>query len=107
MPAKQAPMINVSGYFHHPDGDTLTYTAPSSDNMVATTTISGGNMLQVIAGRPATSMKATITVTATDPDGQTAIQKFMVSVTADATPPPKNPKFRHHAAVYEGWAPTR
>ena len=71
--------VDVAPRFRDVDGDTLTYTAASSDPGVVTPTIrqSELTMTAVAAGQ------ATVTVTATDPDGEVATQ--MVSVTV---PPP-------------------
>ena len=55
--------VDVSGNFSDPDGDTLTYTAASSDDTVATVSVSGAEV--TVAGVAAGS--ATVTVTATDP----------------------------------------
>ena len=68
--------VDVSGYFSDPDGDTLTYTATSSDTTLATVSVSGATV--TITGVAAGT--ATITVTATDPGGLSAIQTFTVTV---------------------------
>ena len=75
-----ASTMNVSGYFSDADGDTLTYSAMSSDTAVATATVAG-SMLTVT---PVAVGSATITVTATDPDRAYAMQTFMVTVEAAA-----------------------
>ena len=69
--------VDVSeNYFSDPDGDELTYTAASSDDAVATVSVSGAevNVTGVAAG------SATVTVTATDPGGLSADQMFDVAV---------------------------
>ena len=72
--------IDLSMYFMDPDGDMLTYGATSDMMMYATVSLSG-SMLTVMG---VADGMATITVTATDPDGEMASQTFMVTV---ATPP--------------------
>ena len=85
--------IDVSNYFHHPDGATMTYTASSSAATVATASIpTGTSMLTIIGQRPMAQATATVTVTASDPDGQTAKQPISVTVAADDTPAPVDPK---------------
>ena len=68
--------IDVSSYFSDPDGDTLTYTAGSSDTAIATVSVSSATVTisAVAIGT------ATITVTATDPDAETADQTISVTV---------------------------
>ena len=82
--------ISLTGYFSHPQGNALTYSAASSDTGVVQTAISNNTDLQVIPRRAGT---ATITVTATSPSGLTATQSFTVNFTetvfvgeADAVP---------------------
>ena len=73
---------DVSGYFSDADmGDTLTYTAASSDDMLATASVDGSmvTITGVAAGM------ATITVTATDAAGAYAMQTIMVTVEAADT----------------------
>ena len=71
-----ADTINVSGYFVDPDGDSLSYSARSSNTAIAVTQISGDGLTVhgVAQGR------ATITVTARDPGGLAATQEFDVTV---------------------------
>ena len=66
----------LTEYFDDVDGDPLEFDASSSDTAVATAVVTEG-VLTVAAVSPGT---ATITVTATDPDGETATQEFDVSV---------------------------
>ena len=68
--------VDASQYFTDPDGDTLTYTAMSSNSSVATASVSGSTVTitAVAAG------SATITVTARDPDDLTATQQAGVTV---------------------------
>ena len=76
-----AKTLDVSGYFTDPDGETLTYTASSSDTSKATETISGSTLTVagVAAGTP------TITVTASD-GSLTVNQTFTLTVTANSAP---------------------
>jgi len=66
----------VSSHFRDADGDALTYAAESSDEGVATATVSG-SQVRVAGIAPGT---ATVTVTASDPGGRTATQSFGVAV---------------------------
>ena len=68
--------VDVSGNFSDPDGDELTYTAASSDDTVATVSVSGAEV--TVTGVAAGS--ATVTVTATDPGDLSADQMFDVTV---------------------------
>ena len=72
----------VSGYFTDPDGDALAYAAASSDDEVATASMSDSTL--TIAGvRGGT---ATVTVTATDPGGLSAEQEAVVRVNQAPVP---------------------
>ena len=66
--------VFVASYFE--DRDKLTYTAESSDEAVATVTVSGSSVRVTGVARGT----ATVTVTARDPGGQEATQGFAVSV---------------------------
>ena len=81
----QMSTIDVSTYFSDDDGDMLTYTAGSSDAMIATAIVSG-SMLTIEGKMEGT---ATITVTATDlaGSGMGATQTFDVTVTAELMAP--------------------
>ena len=68
--------VNAATYFSDPDGDALTYSAASSNASVARTSVSGSTV--TITGASVGS--ASITVTARDPDGLTATQRFSVTV---------------------------
>ena len=68
--------VNVSGKFSDPDGDTLTYSARSSDTNIATASASGN----IVTIRAVADGKATVTVTATDPGGLKATQAFTVTI---------------------------
>ena len=68
--------IDLGSYFSDPDGDALTYTASSSNTHVATIRVLDGTVTVVARhlGR------ADIRVTASDPDGLHATQRFSVTV---------------------------
>ena len=68
--------VVVSAYFRDPDGDSLTYTAASSNPEVATVAVSGDSVAVTALAKGL----ATITVTATDGEGLTAEQRFEVTV---------------------------
>ena len=70
--------LNLSSYFDDPDGDDLTYAAESSMETYATAEVDESTLTieALEAG------KATITVTASDPDGAEAEQTFVVTVSA-------------------------
>ena len=68
--------VEVAAYFTDPDGDALTYVATSSNTPVATVEVSGDTV--TISGDAEGT--ATITVTARDPGGLTATQRFDATV---------------------------
>ena len=70
--------VNVAGNFTDPDGNTLSFAAASSDDAVATASVSGSNV--TIEGVSAGT--ATVTVTASDPGGLSATQSISVTVEA-------------------------
>ena len=70
--------MDVSGNFNDPDGDALTYTAMSDNTDAATVSVDGS--MVTITGVAHGS--ATITVTATDPAGESVEQEIMVTVEA-------------------------
>lgn len=77
--------FNLASYFSDPDGDTLTYTARTTNVFFAAVWVTG-NQLNVRSGVDGV---ATITVTATDPGGLTASQSFRLTTTfSNPTPPP-------------------
>ena len=68
--------VNLSGYFTDADGDTLTYSAVSSDTAKATVSLSDATLTVT----PVAVGTSTITATATDPDGAFATQTFTMTV---------------------------
>ena len=70
--------VNVAGNFTDPDGNTLSFAAASSDDAVATASVSGSNV--TINGVSAGT--ATVTVTASDPGGLSVTQSISVTVEA-------------------------
>ena len=76
--------LDVARYFSDPDGDTLTYAATTSNAAVVSVGVSGNTL--TLSGE--TQGRATVTVTATDPDGLSATQDVNVSVTTNRAPAP-------------------
>ena len=68
--------FDLSGVFHDPDGDALSFSAVSSKYHVATMWVDGSTLTVLGTG---TGM-ATITVTAKDPDGNQVSDEFEVTV---------------------------
>ncbi len=68
--------IGVAAHFSDPEGDPLALAAASSDPEVARAEAKGDSVLIVAAAKG----KATVTVTARDPGGETAEQSFEVTV---------------------------
>jgi len=68
--------IDASQYFTEPDGETLTYSAISSNPVVASVSV-GGSTVTVTADAKGTS---NVTITATDPGGLAATQTFQTTV---------------------------
>ncbi len=77
--------VGVSGAFRDPDGNALSYAAESSDDLVATATVSGSE----VTIRPVSAGSATVTVTATDPGGLKATQNIAVTVEPPENRPPR------------------
>ena len=77
-PSGGTHQADLSGAFDDPDGDSLAYTASSSDESVATAAIDG-NTLTITAAAAGT---ATITVTASDGAGASAADELSVTVQA-------------------------
>lgn len=78
-----AVRTEVLDRFSDPDGDVLVYSASSSNPEVAEASMAG-SALTVAARRAG---MATISVTATDPDGLSAIQQLRVTVSNPNRPP--------------------
>ncbi|MCY3943688.1 MAG: hypothetical protein OXG18_08000, partial [Gemmatimonadetes bacterium] len=68
--------VDLAGYFSSPDGNGLTYTATTSDAGVATASVSEG----VVTVSGVSEGTDTVKVTATDPDGLSAMQVSSVIV---------------------------
>ena len=68
--------VEVSGYFEDPDGDSLAYEARAANRSVATASISGS----VVSVEAVGEGTVFVTVTASDPGGLTAEQRFWVTV---------------------------
>ena len=71
-----ATTIDVSDNFEDPDGDDLTFRASSSRTSVVRVGVSGSEVILT----PEDEGRATVTVTATDPDGRSGTQRFAVTV---------------------------
>ncbi len=74
--------VDASRYFSDPDNDALTYTATSSNSGVARASVSGSR----VTVRAVSSGSATVTVTARDPGGLSATQRFSVTVRSAGAP---------------------
>ena len=72
----EAELFDASDHLSDPDGDALTYAAAMSDGGVARVSVSGGVVRVEAAGQGS----ATVTVTATDPEGLSAESSFEVTV---------------------------
>ena len=77
--ASPVSVTAIDTYFSDPDGDTLTYTAASSNTTIATASVSS-TTVTVSRVTAALSGEITITVTATDPGGLSATRTFTVTV---------------------------
>ena len=69
-------VFDVSPYFTDPDGDSLTFSATVQDSHIATISVTGTS-LRITGLALGTT---TVTVTASDPDGQSATQQFNLVV---------------------------
>ena len=84
IPAIEGPVnqagttIALSGYFSDPAGQTLTYSASSSDTYYVSVSVNSSNELEVT---PRAAGNATITVKATNPDNLSATQSISVKLT--------------------------
>ena len=80
-----ASTMDVMGYFTDADGDTLTYSATSSDPAVATAMIAEGTSMLTVD--PMAAGTATVTVTANDGNGGMVSQMFDVTVSMELMAP--------------------
>ena len=71
-----AVTLNVSPNFTDPDGDILSYAVTSSDSAVVRAIVSENEVVLI----PGSTGTATVTVTATDPQGLSAVQRFRATV---------------------------
>ena len=74
-------VVDVAGAFRDPDGDPLTYRVASSAPAVATAVLAGSRAILT----PVSVGTVTVTVTAADTGGSSAMQRFAVAVTAPTT----------------------
>ena len=72
----EGALLELDNHFADPDGQDLSYEASSSDSLVTLPAVLGDTLL-VVGLLPG---KATVAVTATDPDGETASQSADVQV---------------------------
>ena len=81
--------IGLANKFSDPDGDTLTFTASSSNESIATVPANvSGTSLSI---SPVGAGSATVTVTASDPGGLSVSQMFTVTVNSIPDPPNRRP----------------
>ncbi|MDE2872520.1 MAG: Ig-like domain-containing protein [Gemmatimonadota bacterium] len=76
VPVGRTEAVDASSYFAEPDGESLTYSATSSNPATATVSVAGS----VVAVAAVAKGAAIVVVTATDPGGLTATQTFEVTV---------------------------
>ncbi|MDE2981350.1 MAG: hypothetical protein OXU74_09155 [Gemmatimonadota bacterium] len=74
----EADTLALTRFFTDPDGDALTWSAEASDNGVVALDVSAaaGTLAVTAVGQG----EATVTVTATDPEGLAVVQSFVVTV---------------------------
>ena len=72
----QADTLDMSAFFADPDGDTLTYATGVSDSSRVTASVAGSALIVAAVAKG----EATVTVTATDVEGLSAAQTFLVTV---------------------------
>ncbi len=77
-------VFDAAPYFSDPEGDTLTYTAGTSDPGIATASATGS----IVIVRGVSAGSTTVSVTATDPGGLSATQSADIEVSA----PPRGPE---------------
>ena len=75
--------LDLTPYFHDPDGDPLAYAAVSDNAAVAIAEVTGGDQLTV---RGVAAGEAVVTVTARDPIGAEASQTMTLTVRTNAAP---------------------
>lgn len=75
-------IVNVADAFSDPDGDTLSYSASSSNREVIQVTVSGSEATLTSAAEGT----AAVTITASDPAGLSATQTFLAHVRPSGTP---------------------
>ena len=75
-PVGETGSLDVSPYFHEPDGQPLTYEAYSSDSAVVTASLDGSVVTLLATG----AGTAVVVVTATDPEGLSEVQLVAVTV---------------------------
>ena len=96
------PDVSLTGVFSDADGDSLSVTAASSDEAIATVTIASDGSKLTVAGVAQGS--ATITVTAQDADGNRVVEDFAISVTTpqeqEPEPEPTDVVARYNANGY-------
>ncbi len=97
--------VVAAAHFSDPDGDSLSYTAESSDTGVVAATVSG-DTVRVAGGTQGT---ATVTVTATDLGGLFVTQSFTVTVpnrgpeTVDSIPAMEIPALNQATVIVSGY----
>ena len=75
--------VGIGAHFSDPDGDSLIFQAISGDAGVVRAAVSGSDVILIAVGEG----MATVTVTATDPGGLTATQRFGATVAEPAMAP--------------------
>ena len=77
-------LSDVSSYFVHPDGDTMTYSATLSDTSIGTVAWSGLTLSITAVAEGS----ATVTLTATDSRDATGVHTFSLTVLPNSAPTP-------------------
>ena len=92
--------LDLAPYFADADGDALTFSARSADGSILSVDVAGSaaTMTAVAAG------ETTVTITATDPDGESAMQTAAVTVLPGNNPPEAVGSIGHQVLV-EGGGP--
>ena len=78
-PNQTGEPIDLNTHFSDPDGDTLTFTATADQPNIATVTVEGSSLTIRARNRGLTA----VSVTATDPDGESVRMTFLVAVIND------------------------